>query len=222
MREDICTIPVNEIFEVKCGCPICRMYDEIETKMLEYITGSAMMEPDVRVETNKVGFCEKHFNRMFKDYGRLQLGLMLDTHLNEFDLSNPSALYKAVSGNEKTCFVCDKIEWGFSRLISQIYLMYETEPEFRDMFNSQPEFCLKHYKLLMDNANKKTMKKQHKVFAENLFKITADNLKEMQKNLKLFAKMYDYNSDKNSPEFSNCRDAVERSVKFISGQKEIR
>ena len=29
MRESILTIPINETFEEKCGCPICRMRDEL-------------------------------------------------------------------------------------------------------------------------------------------------------------------------------------------------
>lgn len=37
MREDICTIPVSEVFEPKDGCPICRMRDTVETRMVEYI-----------------------------------------------------------------------------------------------------------------------------------------------------------------------------------------
>ena len=47
MKENICTIPVNEVFEVHDGCPICRMRDLIEAKYIDYITGPAMMEPDI-------------------------------------------------------------------------------------------------------------------------------------------------------------------------------
>ena len=49
MREDICSIPISEIFEPKDGCPFCRMRDMLEDRMATYITGAAMMEPDVRV-----------------------------------------------------------------------------------------------------------------------------------------------------------------------------
>ena len=45
MREDICSIPVNEVFEPKDGCPFCRMRDMLEDRMATYITGAAMMEP---------------------------------------------------------------------------------------------------------------------------------------------------------------------------------
>ena len=32
MRDDICTIPISEIFEENDGCPICRMYEKKEKK----------------------------------------------------------------------------------------------------------------------------------------------------------------------------------------------
>ena len=56
MRDDICTIPVSEVFEVNDGCPICRMKKTVEDHIIDYIMGAAMMEPDVRIETNKKGF----------------------------------------------------------------------------------------------------------------------------------------------------------------------
>ena len=61
MREDICSIPINDVFGPMDGCPVCRMRDMLETRITEYITGAAMMEPDVRVETNRLGFCNRHF-----------------------------------------------------------------------------------------------------------------------------------------------------------------
>ena len=76
MRDDICTIPVNEIFEVTDGCPVCRMYDAAQTRILDYILGDAMMEPDVRIMTNETGFCLHHYEKMLKMRGRLQLALM--------------------------------------------------------------------------------------------------------------------------------------------------
>ena len=49
MRESILTIPVNEVFEPRCGCPICAMRNTVEEHICEYIMGAAMMEPDVRM-----------------------------------------------------------------------------------------------------------------------------------------------------------------------------
>jgi len=37
MKETIYTIPVNEAFDEKCGCPICRMYNALEKIEIERI-----------------------------------------------------------------------------------------------------------------------------------------------------------------------------------------
>ena len=66
MKESIYTIPLTEVFEPKDGCPICRLRDILEKRMVDYITGAAMMELDVRIETNKKGFCLNHYNQMLK------------------------------------------------------------------------------------------------------------------------------------------------------------
>ena len=67
MREDICSIPISEIFEPKDGCPFCRMRDMLEDRMATYITGAAMMEPDVRIKTNEMGFCSEHYEKLMKE-----------------------------------------------------------------------------------------------------------------------------------------------------------
>ncbi len=40
-----------------------------------------MMEPDIRMETNREGFCFSHFQRMLKAKNRLSLALMLESRL---------------------------------------------------------------------------------------------------------------------------------------------
>ena len=76
MREDICSIPISEIFEPKDGCPICRLRDVLEERTIKYITGAAMMEPDVRIETNKQGFCRLHYGQMLNCRKKLNVALM--------------------------------------------------------------------------------------------------------------------------------------------------
>ena len=66
MKETICTIPINDIFMPKCGCPFCRMESMLEEQYVKFITGDAMMEPNIRIETNKKGFCHRHFSQMFE------------------------------------------------------------------------------------------------------------------------------------------------------------
>ena len=117
MRDNIYTIPVSEVFEPKCGCPICRMRDMLEKRCIEYIMGAAMMEPDIRIETNKAGFCTDHFQMMLGQKNRLSLALMLESHLAELRKNGyRDILDKAKARPRKrigmktvndTCFVCD-------------------------------------------------------------------------------------------------------------------
>ena len=73
MREDICSIPIGELFGPKKGCPFCRMDAMLESRLAEYITGAAMMEPDVRIETNRLGFCAHHFDKICEVGNRLSI-----------------------------------------------------------------------------------------------------------------------------------------------------
>lgn len=225
MRDDICTIPVSEIFEKKDGCPICRMRDTIEERMTDYILGDAMMEPDVRIETNKTGFCEYHYGKMMSRRGRLQLALMLQTHINEINsgifkkklLNSDRKKGESAKKISDTCFICTKIEWGLSRMIDTVYRCYESERDFRDMFNGQPMFCLPHYERLLNGVSKKDMRRYGSEFAENLNRITAAYSGALYEDLSKYCAMYDYRS-KEGADWGNSRDAVERTVAFLNGR----
>ena len=82
--EKIYTIPVNEAFEKSeadhsCGCPFCTLYRKLENDQLELILGASMMEPDVRIKTNELGFCKTHYDMMFTRKNRLGMALMRNT-----------------------------------------------------------------------------------------------------------------------------------------------
>ncbi|MBQ2422872.1 MAG: hypothetical protein II286_02875, partial [Clostridia bacterium] len=120
-----------------------------EKRVIDYIMGAAMMEPDVRVNTNELGFCRDHFGQMMKAGNRLSLALILDSHLQEIDkqmfddgkLFKPGEkkrLYRAVR-LEETCFVCSKLNFGMSHMVDMIYRMYQKEEDFRALYAEQTE-----------------------------------------------------------------------------------
>ncbi len=225
MRDDICTIPVSEVFEVNDGCPICRMRDTIENRIIDYIMGDAMMEPDVRIETNKVGFCEDHFNKMLSHRGRLQLALMLQSHIDEINNNvfkkgifvSSSKRGEAAAKISDTCFICEKIEYGISRMIETIFRCYENERDFRELFNSQSMFCLPHYERLIRGYSKKNMKSHGGEFAKNLTRITSEYSKKLHINLSEYCTIYDYRHNKDTSENINIKDSVERTIAFLNG-----
>lgn len=220
MRDDICTIPISEVFEENDGCPICRMYKTVNDRVIKYILGDAMMEPDVRIMTNTVGFCDNHYNQMLENHARLQLSLMLQTHIEHINKEiigkKPDKKKKSISNS---CFVCDKIEWGTSRMIETIFRCYENEEDFRKMFNGQKAFCLPHYELLMNIADKKKMRKHYTEFCDNLSKITLDYSKNLYDNLTAFCAMYDYRSNSTPEEKEKLKSTAEDTIKFLSHDK---
>ena len=90
MKETICTIPINDIFMPKDGCPICRMEKMLEEQYVKFVTGDAMMEPNIRIETNKKGFCHRHFSQMFEKGQKLPNALILESHLQEIKIGRAS------------------------------------------------------------------------------------------------------------------------------------
>lgn len=225
MRDDICTIPVSEVFEQNDGCPLCRMRHTVEEHLITYILGDAMMEPDVRIETNKVGFCDEHYDKMMSHRGRLQLALMLETHIKEiseriFEKKMFNSVDKmAISAQKVTsgCFICEKVNWGMERMIETVYRCYEKERDFRALFNAQPQFCLHHFEVLANGANKKKMPKYLSEFKENLTRITADYVKSLGEDLSKYCSMYDYRNA-GKADWGNSADAVERAVAYLSGK----
>ncbi len=226
MRDDICTIPVSEVFEVNDGCPICRMRKTVETHIIDYIMGAAMMEPDVRIETNKVGFCKDHYKKMLNHRGRLALSLMLDSHLDELNknifaggfLNSAASKAKKARRLSEECFICSKIDWGFERMIETVYRCYENERDFRELFDNQPMFCLPHYEQLVAGIDKKSMKKYGSEMAKKLTEITGSYAKSLSNDVKNYCKVYNYQNSTDSCDWENSKDSVERSISFLSGE----
>lgn len=56
MKEQIYTIPVNEVYDTDCECPLCELEKKLEKETLDYALGAAMMEPEFRMEQTKKAF----------------------------------------------------------------------------------------------------------------------------------------------------------------------
>lgn len=226
MRESILTIPVNEIFEPKSGCPICRMRDMLEKRTVDYIMGAAMMEPDVRIETNRLGFCKTHFEEMRACKNRLSLALMLQSHLQElqkniFDrksglFESKTAKQKKVSAVNNDCFVCSKIEWGMSRLMVTFFELFQKEREFRELFSQQESLCLPHYDLLVGMAEISLEKNYRKEFIDSCTALTKKYLDSLEKDISHYCKMYDYRNTGKDADWGNSKDSIERAIRFLT------
>ena len=85
MKYHLETIPVWDAFHLHDECPICAIYHKLEGEYLDTALGGAAMEPDIRLMTNELGFCQHHLEMLYAMRKRLPLALMLHTHLQEIE-----------------------------------------------------------------------------------------------------------------------------------------
>lgn len=223
MRDSILTIPISEILEPREGCPICRMRDMLEQRTVEYIMGAAMMEPDVRIETNRAGFCHTHFQQMMKQKNRLSLALMLQTHLEEVDrqlfsrkkLFEPKNARKAkLSQINESCFVCEKVDWGMERLMKTFFEM-SSHSDIKQLLSEQEYICLPHFDLLQSLAPVYLQKYELDSFNKLISSLTENYIAVLYKDVSQYCSMYDYRNTGKDADWGNSRDSIERAVKFL-------
>ena len=226
MREDITSIPVSEVFEPKDGCPICRMRDTLEARVTEYITGAAMMEPDVRQETNRLGFCFDHYQMMLKKRNRLGVALILESHLNELEkqvFAGPPVLGKSSKKQAQSagqasgsCFICRQVDWAMERMLATVCRLWENEKDFRRLFEEQPALCLPHFSLLVETAGAKMNKKAAPDFAKAAASLCRKYLTELRGDVSHFCRMFDYRNTGEEADWGNSKDSIERAVWWLT------
>jgi len=232
MTETIYTIPINQAFEKREGCPFCRLRRELEASSLEYILGPALMEPDVRVETNRLGFCARHYGSLLEMKNRLGLALLVETRLEEVrrlfethsaNVKKPLGIKKRevsgaeeISGAAGSCFVCRRIEVFEEKYISNAVFMSRRDPDFREKFKQQPFFCLKHTGALLEAAVSSLPDKKQDEFRNELLSVNVNRLEKLMEDLQGFIRSFDHRfaGAGLTPE---QRGSLERCIEFLSG-----
>lgn len=222
MRDSIYTIPISEVFEPRTGCPVCRLHDTLEKRCIDYIMGAAMMEPDIRIETNEKGFCKEHYGMMLKLKNRLSLALILESHLDHIKKGGYKDFNKKgkkLSVND-TCYVCGTIESVIGNMIKTILRQYALDDDFKKLFNEQEYLCLPHLEMLLNKAYSDMPRKYLSQFEKDAKALSDKYLDTVLSDVSHFCKMFDYrNADKNS-DWGNSKDSVERAISFLSSYKE--
>ena len=229
--EQIYMIPVNEAFDEiaeksECACPFCKLYRKLQNDELDIILGASMMEPDIRTKTNEQGFCHNHYAMMQRRQRMLGIGLMLESHLAEVEKkvngptligSRSKAAVLALGKLEQDCYVCTRINKNLSMMIATAVYLWETDHlQFRKKFAKMPFFCLPHYRMMIDYAEKKTSKRIFRDFYDAAHGLEAEYVKSLKGDVSWFCKKFDYRYDEEP--WYNAKDAVFRAEKFLCGE----
>lgn len=231
MKEQLYTIPVNDAFAVDCECPVCSMYDSLEKDAVEFTMGPSYMEDDIRMETNKIGFCTHHVKQLYKHQNRLGLALILHTHMQRTNrdledllssdkpvkkglfakkTENASPVTEYIENLNQSCYICNRIDRIFARYLATIYHCYEHDEEFRRKFAASKGFCTKHFGMLYEGAPSSLSSKRLPEFIKTLNEVYLTNMKRVTDDLEWFTDKFDYrNEDK---PWKNSKDALPRSM----------
>ena len=226
MRDSIYTIPITEVFEPRSGCPICRLRDTLEQRCVTYIMGAAMMEPDIRIETNKLGFCASHFEMMLHQKNRLSLALMLESHLKHLRETHYKEITAYASAKPRkragmttvndTCFVCDQITRVMDTMLSTVVDQWEKDPEFQALFAGQPCVCLPHAQLLLQAGQDHLPKKSRPAFEKQVLALLDQAILAVQEDVSHFCRMFDYRNASANADWGNSRDSIERAILLLA------
>lgn len=227
--EQIYTIPVNEAFDLtaekpECGCPFCVLFKKLQTDEIDIILGASMMEPDIRIKTNELGFCSQHYAMMLGKKRMLGMGLILESHLAEVKkrLDGPTlfgnkrqAAIDSLGELEHSCYVCSRIEKNLSAMIATAVYLWESDGAFQKKFSAAPYFCLPHYRRMLDYASKKMHKRVFPDFYNAAYAVEEKYIESLSGDVSWFCKKFDYRYDEEP--WYNSKDSVQRAIKFLSG-----
>ncbi len=240
MKETIYTIPVSEAFETADECPFCAMERAVERSAIRYVAGPAAsyMEPDVRGETDKAGFCREHMKKLY-DYGNtLGAALMLQTHmaglLEEFSYEAENFTIppkKSIFGSKKaapvgdaywhrlqqrvdSCYLCDKIEYNMQRYFETFFVLVK-DTQFRKKVEGTKGFCLRHFSRLLQMAETELPNSQREWFYPTVFSLMEENLVRVKEDLDWLVAKYDYRNA--GKPWGNSQDALQRTMQKLEG-----
>lgn len=232
MKEKIYTIPVIDGFKKSCECPFCSMYNDLEDSSIQFVLGPSYMEVDVREQTNKLGFCKEHVNKLYSKKNRLGLALMLHSHLDQVQNDIESLLssdnmkvkkklfankpigdkkvFSYLQEKKSSCYICDKINTTFERYIDTFFYLWKKDKSFVDLVTTCKGFCLDHFALLYNEAPKHLSGSSLESFYNIITPIQMDNLNRIKDDLDWFIKKSDYRFA-NEP-WKNSKDALPRTM----------
>lgn len=242
MKEKIHNIPINDAMANAGECPFCFIEKKVEDDTLDYVlgSGSSYMEYDTREMTDKAGFCRAHFKKMY-DYGNtLGSAWILSTHydqiLKEMDEKfknfkpgkgkpalpfgkkkeeTSNTVVDWINDRNKSCFICKNVEESFNDYVAVFFDMYKKDSEFRAKTNSSQGFCLSHFGILCEAADKSLNEAQLKDFYDNMLPLMRNNMARLKEDVAWLIEKYDYRNK--DADWKNSKDANQRAMQKLKG-----
>lgn len=243
MKEKLYTIPLNDAVNENDECPFCFIERKLERDALDFTLGSSSsyMESDIRAQTDAAGFCREHTKKMF-DYGNtLGNALILKTHYqklqkemkDQFGKFTPgkssflgkfrkpsgdgqsNSIYAWTQEKDCSCFICKTVQETFERYIETFFYLYKNDPAFRDKILNGKGFCLHHFGVLCEGADRYLNDKEKATFYPALFSLMEQNFARMEEDITWLIDKFDYRNK--DADWKNSKDALQRGMQKLRG-----
>ena len=233
MAEKLYTIPVNDAFDEHSECPICSMIFKLEADAVAFMMGPSYMEDDVRMETDRIGFCDHHMRMLLEEKNRLGLSLILKTHLDRqvasveklaktqlkpksfLKKNDESEIAKYLRETDVACYICNRINLTFPHYLDTTVRLYEKDAEFKQKYLTCKGFCGRHLGLLLEKGRESLSGKTLAAFQEDTVRLYSENLKRLAGDLDWFQNKFDYRY-RDEP-WKDSKDAIERAAVKTNG-----
>lgn len=188
MKEHNYTIPLNEALESDVSCFLCKMEDTLEERALDYYMGAAVMEPNVRIETNRKGFCRHHAEAMLEMPKKLPLLLALQTRLDTI-AENFRKEKKPGKAAAKTCAVCERVAGQMEKCLENCLWLLQTEPDFLQKYLESQGVCMHHFHALTQKMGRSDIRLYAALHTHMEKKLSA-----LSQGIDSFVRSFDYRS----------------------------
>ena len=122
-------------------------------------------------------------------------------------------------GHEQNCCICADLKRTMARYIDVIFHLYFTQKEFRTRFDGGMGYCMRHFELLAESAEKSLSGGKQDTFLTSLVKMQLSNLERINEEVNWFTKKFDYRYTQEP--WKNSRDALPRAMRKLTGTREI-
>ena len=233
------TIPVWDGLKEGSECFLCSLMKTAEEDGVRYYLSSAVMTPEVRVETNTYGFCSHHMHLLAEGGKPQSLALVMDTYYEENKRLMSSALDKAIAETrnarkaekaasaffdivherEKGCLICSRMDDRLLRYCYTIASLWRDDQDFRTALKASKGFCMHHSEALIRIAKEALSGDDLASFTSSMLRLLKTNLDRVQHDDWWMTQKY--KSENKDKPWNGCEDAQKRAVYKLIGEARV-
>lgn len=243
MKEKLYTIELTDAVNANDECMFCWLERKLEQENLEFVLGCSYMESDIREQTSEKGFC-RHHTKMMYDYGntlgnawilksrmehmRKNFAKQMEQYtpekksgwLNKLKKSEPtednrSALEGWLRSEESHCYVCERMEVVYERMMDTFVYMLRNDEGFCEKLLRSNGFCMHHFADVLQVCEKKLKPQERELWIPKLGELMSRNLDRIQEDVNWLIEKFDYcNTD---ADWKNSKDANQRTMQKLVG-----